>query len=450
MKIARLLSPKRVIELKSKDKEGAFLELVTAIAASRSDVNKEEVYKETLEREELSSTWIESGLAIPHARVALRRGGFVIAVGRSRDGIEYRSPDGKPVNLLVMIAGDDPKNTHLKILAALADFLKEKLFRKKIIEAASAKEIFKIFTQEAVVKEPRKRKPLPIFTRTLLKQAKEIGEKLNVHSFFVDVDVLQDAREVKKTFGTDAVMLTKDKDKVPAIREGDKVIEIPAVNLNRQDKIKMAALLALSKKMIKSGDILLYLTGNPSTRALDTVMIFRTGSEEHRLFISGREYTFDQILKHEVLERVITLACEIASEGREGKPLGALFVLGDVEKVIKYSKPLVINPFRGYTEAERNILDPVLEETIKELSSLDGAFLIDREGVILACGLYLRPRKSNVTLPSGLGARHEAAASITACTNSLAVTISESTGTVTIFRRGQIFMKIEKIRGTSS
>lgn len=445
MKLARLLSPKRVIELKSKDKEGAFLELVTAIAATRPDVNRETVYQEVMEREELASTWIEPGLAIPHARVPLKRGGFVIAVGRSREGIDYNSPDEKPVHLLVMIAGDDPKNTHLKILALLADFLKDKAFRKKIVDAYSVREIYKIFTTGAVVRAPKKKKPLSLFTRTMMKQAEEIGGQLNVQSYFVDMDVLQDVREAKKAFGHRVVMITKDKDKIPSLREEDKIVEIPEVNLNRQDKIKMAVLLALSKRIIKKGDVLLYLTGNPSKRVIDTLMTIRTG-EEHRLFVSGKEYIFDQILKHEVLERMISLACEIAYEGREGKPVGALFVLGDSERVMKHSKPLVINPFRGYTEEERNILDPSLEETIKELSSLDGAFLINREGVILACGVYLRPRKGKTSLPSGLGARHEVAASITACTNSLAVTISESTGTVTIFRKGQIFMKIDKIR----
>jgi len=444
MKISRLLSPKRVIELKSKKKEGAFLELVESIAASRGDVDKEAVYKEVLDREELASTWLETGLAIPHARVPLKRGGFVIAVGRSREGIDYKSPDGKPVYLMVMIAGDDRKNTHLKILALLADFLKEKTFRKKIVESSTTRDIFKIFTAEAVVKVPKKKRPLPIFTQTLLKQAKEIGEKLKIDSYFVDVDVLKDAEVAKKAFGHRTVMITTDRDKIPSLREDDNVIEVPMV-MNRSDKIKMAALLALSKRMIQKKDILLYLTGNASTRTLDTLMTIRTG-EQYRLFVAGNKYDFHQVLKHEVLERMITLACEIALEGREGKPIGALFVLGDSEKVMKSSKPLVINPFRGYTEEERNILDPSLEETIKELSSLDGAFVIDRDGVVLACGVYLRPRKGGATLPSGLGTRHEAAASITACTNSLAVTISESTGTVTIFRKGQIFMKIEKIR----
>jgi DNA integrity scanning protein DisA with diadenylate cyclase activity len=207
----------------------------------------------------------------------------------------------------------------------------------------------------------------------------------------------------------------------------------------------MAVLFALSQRLIQKNDVILYLSGDPGHRSLDTLMTIKAGLE-HRLFISGKEYNFDQVLKHEVLERMISLACEIAAEGREGKPVGALFVLGDADRVMKYTKPLVINPFRGYTDAERNIMDPSLEETIKELSSLDGAFVVNRDGVILACGVYIRPKKSGAPLPSGLGARHQTAAAITACTNSLAVAISESTGVVSLFRKGEMFMKIEKIR----
>jgi len=448
MKISRLLGPKRVIELKSKTKADAFRELVDAIARTRPDVKAEVVHKEVLEREELASTWIETGLAIPHARAPLKRGGFVIAVGRSRDGIDYQSPDGKPVQLMIMIAGDDAKNTHLKILAYLADFLKDKAFRKRIVEAPATLDIFKIFTEREAVKAPRAERPLPPFTRTLIKQAKEIASALKIKSFFVDLDVLQNFSAAKRAFGNQAIMVYKDGSRFAGLQDTGRTVELPAVDLNRQDKIKMAVLFALSKRIVKKGDVILYLTGNPSNRSLDTLMIVRAGVE-HKLFISGGEYDFDAVLRHEVLERMISLGSEIAIEGREGKPVGALFVLGDSDRVLKYAKPLVINPFRGYTEAERNLMDPSLEETIKELASLDGAFIINREGVVLACGVYLRPRKTGLPLPSGLGARHQTAAAITACTDSLAVAISESTGSVTLFRKGEIFMKIEKIRGKS-
>jgi len=96
-----------------------------------------------------------------------------------------------------------------------------------------------------------------------------------------------------------------------------------------------------------------------------------------------------------------------------------------------------MNPFKGYDAEHRNVLDPGLTETVKELSRIDGAFIITDAGVIESAGTYLRVDVDIPELPSGLGARHAAAASITAVTESVAITISESTRQVSIFRHGR-------------
>jgi len=110
----------------------------------------------------------------------------------------------------------------------------------------------------------------------------------------------------------------------------------------------------------------------------------------------------------------------------------------------------VLNPFKGYTPSERNILDYSLEETIKELATLDGAFIVRGDGVMETCGAYIRiASQEEFELPRGLGARHHAAAAITAVTDSIAVTVSESTGTVTIFHRGRILTEIQTPRSST-
>jgi diadenylate cyclase len=97
-------------------------------------------------------------------------------------------------------------------------------------------------------------------------------------------------------------------------------------------------------------------------------------------------------------------------------------------------------------EEERNIMDPRLKETIREFASIDGAFVLRDDGVVLAAGRHLMASTEFKDFPQGLGARHRSAAGITALTNSLAVVISESTGDVRIFYRGKIFMEIEKAK----
>jgi diadenylate cyclase len=146
----------------------------------------------------------------------------------------------------------------------------------------------------------------------------------------------------------------------------------------------------------------------------------------------------------------LTLASELGIEGREGRPVGTLFVLGDSDRVLSQSHQLVINPFHGYPEAERNVLDPKLEETIKEFSAIDGAFIIRGDGVVLSAGRYLAPRsKLEEPLPQGLGTRHEAAASVTATTDAITLCVSQSTGTISIFKQGRLIADIAKPHGRS-
>jgi DNA integrity scanning protein DisA with diadenylate cyclase activity len=108
--------------------------------------------------------------------------------------------------------------------------------------------------------------------------------------------------------------------------------------------------------------------------------------------------------------------------------------------ISSYQRPVL-------SEAERNILDPGLDETIKEFASIDGAFIITGDGIVLSAGSYLRPPSDAdeiAELPSGFGARHAAAAGITVCSNALAITVSESTGMVSIFKNGSIMLSLAK------
>ena len=108
---------------------------------------------------------------------------------------------------------------------------------------------------------------------------------------------------------------------------------------------------------------------------------------------------------------------------------------------------MVINPFHGYPEEQRNILDPALRETVKEFSAIDGAFVIRGDGIIEAAGRHLNAA-GDIELPAGLGTRHMAAAGISEVSEATSFVISESTGTVSVFKDGKIFMQIGKSQPT--
>jgi len=223
-----------------------------------------------------------------------------------------------------------------------------------------------------------------------------------------------------------------------------KVLRIPDVPLGRINQVKMAVIQALSKGLVKKGDKWVCLSGIPQSKSLDNLLILEFG-KEFEIISSSDLPVLSEIVRPEVFETVLNLALELSSEGKEGrKPVGTIFVLGRHEEVFKFSHPMVINPFQGYPEEERNILDPRLRETVKEFSSIDGAFIFREDGVILAAGRHLDASGENIEIPLGLGSRHRAAAGITRLTDALAIVISEGTGGVRIFHHGKIFMEIEK------
>ncbi len=151
--------------------------------------------------------------------------------------------------------------------------------------------------------------------------------------------------------------------------------------------------------------------------------------------------TEDRLVNPRVLRSVIELAIEIAREGREGRKIGTMFVVGDSHAVFSLSRELILDPLYGHTSAKKNIADPNMRETIKELAQLDGAFLVSDKGVVLSAARYIEAKSREIELPLGLGSRHLAAASISRQTSAVAVVASESS-IVRIFDDGKIIAEI--------
>lgn len=147
-------------------------------------------------------------------------------------------------------------------------------------------------------------------------------------------------------------------------------------------------------------------------------------------------------IKHEVFLAVFNIAIEIAREGREGKPVGTAFVIGDSENVLKNSRQLILNPFAGHPQEERMIALPDLKDNVKELAQLDGVFVIRGDGLIEAAGRYLTANVNAISLPKGFGTRHSSVAAITMVTKSIGVVVSQSGGGIRVIRKGRIEAKV--------
>jgi diadenylate cyclase len=178
---------------------------------------------------------------------------------------------------------------------------------------------------------------------------------------------------------------------------------------------------------------------------LDTLSVVDLG--EHLGRFTARDLrALETSVPLETLRAVVELAVEIGREGREGKPVGTLIVVGDARDVLARSRTLGFDPFKGYRRKERNVRDSRVREAIKEIAQLDGGFVISRDGTVeAACRIIDAPTKG-LALPKGLGTRHWAAAAITQATSAVAVVVSQSTGAVRIFQGGEVVLRVAPTR----
>ena len=144
-----------------------------------------------------------------------------------------------------------------------------------------------------------------------------------------------------------------------------------------------------------------------------------------------------------VLRSVLNIGLQIACQGREGKSFGTAFIIGDSNEVMRRSHPLVLNPFEGQSKENCDIVNPQSWETVKSFAQLDGVFVITGKGIIRAAGRYLDINAKDVPTEKGLGGRHASAAAITRDTETIAVTVSTSGGTIRVFKDGLEVVKIE-------
>ncbi|MCU0724813.1 MAG: PTS sugar transporter subunit IIA [Planctomycetes bacterium] len=129
------LSPRRVVDLASRGKDGAIMELVAVAAESPAVEDAEKLQDAVFEREGIMSTGIGLGIAIPHAKIPSIRD-FVVVIGRAPGGLDFNALDQKPVTIVVLIAGpSQEQQRYLEILAAVTLRLKSEEVRRAVLAA---------------------------------------------------------------------------------------------------------------------------------------------------------------------------------------------------------------------------------------------------------------------------------------------------------------------------
>jgi diadenylate cyclase len=218
--------------------------------------------------------------------------------------------------------------------------------------------------------------------------------------------------------------------------DADQFVELPLEFENVRSRMTYGIEGALEQGLIDDGDDLACLASVYGDD-IDSVTRVRADAESHSgvydLFVNSRA-------EAGVIRDVLELALELGKKGQKGKPVGALFVVGDAGKVMNKSRPLSYNPFE---KSHVHVGDPIVNVMLKEFSRLDGAFVISDSGKIVSAYRYLEPSAEGVDIPKGLGARHMAAGAITRDTNATAIVLSESDGLVRAFKGGELVLETD-------
>jgi len=216
-----------------------------------------------------------------------------------------------------------------------------------------------------------------------------------------------------------------------------KIKNSPAVGLDVLDQVKDLVLSCAAEGLVDRDERVMLVIATD----VQTVLTF----EMSDIGVVNLKDEVENRIQLDVLESAFNLGTKIAKEGKEGFPAGALFIMGDMNKVLNNTTDSVRNPLQGSAEEELNIKDKDNWNTIKEFSMLDGALILDKFGNPVAAGRYVMFGDGfKKEVEEGLGGRHLAASYISRSTEAISLVVS-SEGTIRVYKDGEKIYEVDVV-----
>ncbi len=464
MKLQRFLSKSRIIDLSETSFPKAIAELLKTIPDSiLGKADRSSIVADITNREKAICTYLDNGACMPHTRVKGLKQKYIFAVGRCPNGLSFNGvEDYEKTRLVFLLLADLEVDTYLQVLSKLARLFSDEENISKIVNSSdlhSLKDSVMALVDGRISQESQKPpskkslsdlasvvKPAPAkgedkINSLIARSAVKIAKVAKCSTILLQADSFTNIPELSRYFGDFNVVLITEKGTGTRLPRWD-VINVRSFSKQRFSQLRSAIMIGLTRGIFSPKDKICCIGGVKDSNKIDSIIVLDIAREFSELFI--QRDTLPEGVKPEVIERVIDIATELSVEGREGKPVGCIFVIGNVDKLKPHLKQLILNPFYGYNPEDRNVLSPFMDETVKEYSLIDGAFIVDGSGIMEAAGALIHTPDFKLQLPGGLGARHAAAYSISLMCDCISIVVSSSTGQVTIFRKGQMLPLTEK------
>jgi len=279
---------------------------------------------------------------------------------------------------------------------------------------------------------------------TVFKAGVRLAESIDADAILVLLDGPTNWETLKKVAGDAKLIVVAESSDM---LEGAPEAELAAVALQMGEfpvleRLTQALLESVADDLIARDDLVVGVYSGFEPGTIDSISVLRM--REHLGVLTSRDLRqIETRVPLDTVKIVVDLALEIGREGREGKRVGTMFVVGDTRKVMAASHPTGFDPVKGYGRKDRSLDDPRVREAVKEIAQIDGAIIVSADGTIEAAARYIDAPATGITLTKGLGTRHWSAAAISRVTKALAITVSESNGTVRIFQNGEVLLRVE-------
>ncbi len=282
---------------------------------------------------------------------------------------------------------------------------------------------------------------------SFLEIAARLAKAKEADAIVVMIEEATDWARLKKAIGRNQVIVLAEKDEnVEGISEhelGHVVLDMESSPVF--EKLSQGLLKAVAEELLPPGANVIAVYSGFDSAHIDSVSFIELTDHLGRLTARDLQ-NLETKVPLETLKTVVDLAVEIGREGREGKPVGTMFVIGDHRKVLEESHSTGFDLTKGYSRKERSIMNARNREAMKEIAQLDGAFVVSADGTVEGSCRIIDTAPVQITMTTGLGSRHWSGAAISKNTKAIAVVVSESDGTVRIFQDGGVVLRVVPFR----
>ena len=282
---------------------------------------------------------------------------------------------------------------------------------------------------------------------TIYGLAVKLSVATDADALLVMLDGSTDWKAIKKAARRTKILVVADLEEEleGAAEEGLATLVLDMEEAPVFEKLTQALLEAVADDILEPGANVIAVYSGFEEGKIDSISQIRMDEHLGRLTVRDLRQ-LETSVSLDTLKLVLDLAIEVGREGREGKHVGTLFVVGDTRTVLALSRPAGFDPVGGYGRKERRLSDRRIREAIKEIAQLDGAFIISADGIVERSCQLVEASHANLTLSKGLGSRHWAAAAISKTSKAIAITVSQSNGIVRVWQNGEVMLRVAPFR----